>query len=106
MSLETKTSLSGWHPEDVKAAIRKRGKTLSDLSRDHQFSEAYLRNALCRPLFEAEQIIARFLGVPAQEIWPDRYNTDGEADYRPWSAARRAKFVQLQRAASRRNRAA
>lgn len=99
MSLET-VKLSGWHPEDVKAAIRKKGVTLSDLSRDNEYSEAYLRNALHRPIFKAEQIIARFLGVPAQEIWPDRYNVSGEADYRGWSKARRENFYKLQRKAA------
>jgi len=95
-----------WPAEVIKAAIRLKGKTLSDLSRDHQFSEAYLRNVLHRPLFEGEQIIATFLGVPAQVIWPDRYDLNGTPDYRGWSAARRAKFIDLQKRAARKARAA
>lgn len=71
--------LSGWHPEDVKAAIRKKGHTLSSLSRSHGYSAAYLRNALQRPLFEGEQIIAAFLGVSPYSIWPDRYFRDGRS---------------------------
>lgn len=82
-------SLSAWHPEDVKAAIRKKGKTLSDLSREHGYSEAYLRNALSRPLHDGEQIIARFLGVPAQEVWPDRYDQEGNPTYRYWLVSHR-----------------
>jgi Ner family transcriptional regulator len=69
--------LSGWHREDVKAAIRKKGQTLTSLSLLNDFSPAYLRNALRRPLFEGEQIIARFLGIAPHVIWPDRYNVDG-----------------------------
>lgn len=69
--------LSGWHPEKVKAAVRMRGVTLSQLARDHGFGESYLRNTLIRPLYRGEQIIARFLRVPAKEIWPQRYKPDG-----------------------------
>lgn len=69
--------LSGWHAEDVKAAVRKKGETLSALSRKYRFSDSYLRGALSRPRPHAETIIAEFLGVPAWEIWPDRYRPDG-----------------------------
>lgn len=91
--------LSAWHPEDVKAAIRKRGVTLSYLSIKHGYSDAYLRNALYRPLFDAEQIIARFLGVQAQIIWPDRYTQDGDPDYRRWTEKQRARARARRRAA-------
>jgi Ner family transcriptional regulator len=94
----TADSLAGWHPEDVKAAIRKRGVTLTDLSLRNNYSEAYLRNALLRPLFEAEQIIARFLGVPADAIWPDRY-TDGQPDYAKWRHLRDSRLNSKKRAA-------
>ena len=69
--------LSGWHPEKVKAEVRMRGRTLSQLARDHGFCPSYLRNVLIRPLYRGEQIISRFLGVPAKQIWPSRYNPDG-----------------------------
>ena len=75
--------LSGWHPEDVKAAIRKKGESLASLARKIGFSEAYLRNALIRPLYRGEQIIARFIGVPAHRIWPDRYDSDGTTSRQP-----------------------
>jgi Ner family transcriptional regulator len=88
--------LSGWHPEDVKAAIRKKGVTLSELSIRHGYSDAYLRNALQRPIFDAEQIIARFLRTPANQIWPDRYDDDGKPNYAKW------RDLQRQRALRRR----
>ena len=69
--------LEGWHSEDVKAAIRKRGVTLTGLARRNRLSESYLRNVLLRPLPRGEEIIARFIGVPAHVIWPKRYNADG-----------------------------
>ncbi len=80
--------LSGWHPEDVKAAIRKRGETLSSLSLRNGRCESYLRNALYRPLYDGEQIIARFLKVAAKDIWPDRYAA-GKSDNRRWASQHR-----------------
>ena len=76
-SRKNQGGLSGWHPEDVKAAVRKRGHTLTSLSLAHHFSPAYLRAALRRPLYEGEQIIARFLGIAPYAIWPERYHRDG-----------------------------
>jgi Ner family transcriptional regulator len=70
-------TLSGWHAEDVKAAIRKKGLTLSALSKKHQYSDSYLRGTLIRRRPRGEEIIARFLGVSPAEIWPDRYRADG-----------------------------
>lgn len=72
MSLPSR-SLSGWHPEDVKAAIRKRGETLTSLAEKKGFDGSYLRHVLNRPLRKGEAIIAKFLGVEPREIWPARY---------------------------------
>jgi Ner family transcriptional regulator len=65
--------LSGWHAEDVKAAIRKKGMTLTALSRRHEYSDSYLRGTLIRQRPHGEEIIAEFLGISPAEIWPDRY---------------------------------
>jgi Ner family transcriptional regulator len=70
-------ALSGWHAEDVKAAIRKKGLTLSALSKLHHYSDSYLRGTLIRRRPRGEEIIAQFLGVSPAEIWPDRYRADG-----------------------------
>ena len=78
---------SGWHAEDVKAAVRKKGETLSGLARKFHFSDSYLRSALIRPMPRGEAIIARFLGVKPQTIWPQRYDARG----RPLSASRRVR---------------
>ena len=63
----------GWHFEDIKAAIRKSGTTLSALSLQHGYSVGVMRRALKHPHRQAERIIADHLGVPVQELWPDRY---------------------------------
>jgi Ner family transcriptional regulator len=68
----------GWHREDVKAAVRKRGCTLADLSRRHGFAPEAASIALRRPWGAIERIIAKFLGVEPRDIWPERYTEDGE----------------------------
>ncbi|HTQ14047.1 MAG TPA: helix-turn-helix domain-containing protein [Rhizomicrobium sp.] len=69
----TPKPLSGWHAEDVKAAIRKKGTTLTELAAEYGYSESYLRGTLIRRRVHGEQIIATFLGVAPADIWPDRY---------------------------------
>jgi len=69
--------LSGWHPADVKAAVQKRGETLTSLAERHNYDASYLRHALTRPLHKGELILAAFLGVKPQTIWPDRYDARG-----------------------------
>jgi Ner family transcriptional regulator len=66
-----------WHPEDIKAAIRKTGTTLSDLSRAAGFSEGAAKRALLIPWPRMEAAIATRLGRAPQEIWPSRYTQDG-----------------------------
>ncbi|MGH6872166.1 MAG: helix-turn-helix domain-containing protein [Rhizomicrobium sp.] len=65
--------LSGWHAEDVKAAIRKKGTSLTELSRKYGYSDSYLRGTLIRHRPKGEEIIARFLGVSPSDIWPERF---------------------------------
>jgi Ner family transcriptional regulator len=63
----------GWHPEDIKAAIRKKRKTLSQLSLDNGYNVHAVRQALRRPWPNVERIIGEFLGVAPSVLWPDRY---------------------------------
>ncbi|WP_119167077.1 helix-turn-helix domain-containing protein [Algihabitans albus] len=67
----------GWHPEDIKAAVRKRGTTLTRLALDNGLYESACRVALNRPSLAGERAIAAFLGVSAQSLWPSRYQRDG-----------------------------
>lgn len=66
----------GMHPEDIKAAIRKRGKTLKALSLENGLSESAVRVALNNSCPAAEPIISKFIGVPLYKIWPDRYDRE------------------------------
>ncbi len=67
------TKNQDWHPEDIKAAIRKRGMTTSQLSRCHGLAESTLRNVFRHHWPKGEKIIADFLNMEPSEIWPSRY---------------------------------
>ncbi|WP_145536008.1 helix-turn-helix domain-containing protein [Yersinia thracica] len=62
-----------WHHADIIAAIRKKGSSLSALSRGAGLNLSTLSNAINRHWPKGETIIANFLGVEAAEIWPSRY---------------------------------
>lgn len=66
-----------WHPEDIKAAVRKRGSTLADIGRGIDMSRQSVALALVRPNAKAEAAIARFLNMKPQVIWPSRYDEHG-----------------------------
>ncbi|MEQ4694108.1 helix-turn-helix domain-containing protein [Providencia manganoxydans] len=62
-----------WHPADIIAAIRKRGSTLSQISRSAGLSSSTLNNTLVRRWPKGERIIAEYLEMKPEEIWPSRY---------------------------------
>ncbi|MFB1117539.1 helix-turn-helix domain-containing protein [Dickeya dadantii] len=64
---------SDWHPADIIAALRKKGTSLSAVSREAGLSSSTLANALYRPWPKGELLIANALGVKPEEIWPSRY---------------------------------
>ncbi len=68
----------GWHPEDIKAAVRKTGITLSKLGEDHGLSSSACRKALVTSVPRADKIIAEHIGKPLHVIWPNRYDRDGK----------------------------
>ena len=66
-----------WTRERIKAALREAGYSLRALSRAHGKHLAYFSHVLVSPNPKAEAILAEILGLPAQEIWPERYGSDG-----------------------------
>lgn len=68
-----KINSSDWHPADIIAALKKKGTTLANLSRQSGLSSSTLSNALARPWTKGEFIIAQALDVEPYEIWPSRY---------------------------------
>lgn len=81
-----------WHPEQVKAAIRMRGMTLTQLALTAGYDESAVRRTLRHRWPAVERVIAKFLGIRPQSIWPSRYDRTGN----PVRAkAKRARAVRL-----------
>jgi len=68
----------GWHAEDIKAAVRKKGPSLKELALRSGLSESACRASLVRPVPAADRVISDFLGVPLHQLWPARYTPKGE----------------------------
>lgn len=70
----------GWHVENIKAELRKRFGTLAAFAKAAEVSPQIVSDALHSPNASSrvEQIIASHLGVPAAEIWPDRWTREGK----------------------------
>lgn len=74
MSIQKKHSLTDWHPEDIKAAIRKKGVSMAQLARANGYkSPRTFSNVFNVPYPKVQRIIAEFLGVTPETIWPSRY---------------------------------
>ena len=67
-----------WHPEDIKAKVRKSGETLTSLAAAVGLDPRSLSNVLVEPHIAAEQVLADFLNVAPHVIWPSRYDAAGE----------------------------
>ncbi|GAB4182022.1 MAG: hypothetical protein OHK0024_21220 [Thalassobaculales bacterium] len=72
---------ASWHPEQIKAAVRMRGVTLTALAVSRGLPPSACREALVRPRPAGERAIAAFLGVPLHELWPGRWHADGRRRY-------------------------
>jgi Ner family transcriptional regulator len=76
MALSPKAA-NKWHPEDIKAEVRKRGSTLAGVARSVGLSDSSTRVAFHQPIPTANRAIAAFIGVPVNELWPQWFDTDG-----------------------------
>ncbi len=66
------------NPEDIKAAIRKAGTTMSALAAATGVARTTLSMALhARVSAKAEQVIGDFLKLHPMKIWPSRYDKTG-----------------------------
>lgn len=71
--------LTGWHAEDIKAALRKQFGGLKALSERWGLDPSAISNTLRRPFnsMRVERRISDALGVPLHELWPDRWEAGG-----------------------------
>lgn len=76
-----------WHPELIKAAIRMRGTTPEALSKKAGLDPSAFGKVIRgqQRWRKVELAIARFLRVPASELWPDSHfaNARSRARKRP-----------------------
>lgn len=63
----------GWHRADIRAAVEKKGKTLTQLALDSGLNEGACRFALTHRHIPGEMAIAALIGVPVWELWPGRW---------------------------------
>ncbi|QDH13834.1 transcriptional regulator [Formicincola oecophyllae] len=64
------------NPEDVRAEVRKRFGSMSELSRQHNLNPKAVSSAISRAGYSrrVEKIIARAINKRPQTIWPARYD--------------------------------
>lgn len=93
-----------WHPEVIKAAIRQTGVTLVELSMRNGLHSSAIGQVLQKPWPRVQTIVAAYLGLTPQEIWPSRYDEfgrphDGRTGRKNHSRRRRGTHSQKREAA-------
>jgi Ner family transcriptional regulator len=71
MNTNKGVNVGDWHPADVVAALRKGGTSLRKVGLAHGYKQ--IQNVLTRPWWVVEQLVAKELGLKAEQIWPTRY---------------------------------
>jgi Ner family transcriptional regulator len=90
-----------WDRHAIRAEVARRGSTLTAISVAAGLNPAACSSTFSKCYLAADRAIAEFLGIPLFELWPDRYDRDGQRLTR-----RRLKPSKPARAPSRRNRVA
>ena len=67
-----------WHPADVQAALKKRGRSLAGISTENGYHPTAAGKALKKSWPAMEKIIANELGREPRDIWPSRYRGGGD----------------------------
>ena len=80
-----------WHRAYIKAALEKRGLSLTHIARTNGYARGSGSTALLIQWPKMERLIAAAIGLKPSQIWPSRYNADG-------TPKERAPLAQLQRA--------
>ncbi|MFC5555239.1 helix-turn-helix domain-containing protein [Methylobacterium iners] len=65
-----------WDQQAVLAEIRRRGSSISDLSRANGLSRGTLYSAFYKRYPKGQLLIADFLGIRRHDIWPRWYGPD------------------------------
>ena len=78
----TRTAPHNWHPADIVAALRKKNWSLRQLALAQGLHRGTLAKALRHPYPRAEHLIASALGLQPEQIWPERYDANGQPNRR------------------------
>jgi len=73
----TRKPVKGLHKEEIKAKIRMTGSTMVGLSLRWGFHRTAINTALRKPWPSVEAKIAKLIKMKPADIWPDRYDQDG-----------------------------
>ena len=94
----TSTAPKGWHPEDIKAALRKQFGPITLLSVEWGYATNGISNAIRKPNYSRplERRIAEALGQQLHALWPDRWERGGRPLPRPRQGAAAAKSSRAQ----------
>lgn len=69
--------MTRWTPLRIKCAILMKGASLKSVSLKANLCARACSVALKSPFPAGEDAISHFLGIPARELWPNRFNADG-----------------------------
>lgn len=74
-----------WHPEDIKAELRKRYGTIRKVAASWGLTQPTVSNVLVDAgrSMRVERMISETLEVPLHELWPERWHSDGTPKPRP-----------------------
>lgn len=78
-----------WTSARILCEIRERKMTLAKLAEAHGRNPGSFGHIWKRPNAINEKIIADFIGVPVEQLWPDRYPKDSHRifDSKKWGSA-------------------
>ena len=75
----TQQEKTGWHREEIKAALRMRGWPFARLGRKYGYAQSNAPGQVLRLNWPfMEKVVADIIGVPPSQIWPSRYTAAGE----------------------------
>lgn len=69
------------HPEDIKAAVRKRYGSVEAAARAHGITGALMRKAIYFPRPGGNTAIAKALGRSLHDLWPEWFDARGRRLY-------------------------
>ena len=70
-----------WDRHQIKSAIERKCKSLTNLAKIYDVPPQTIRNALDKPSKSGEKIIAEFLEVPLHVLFPTRWTAQNKRIY-------------------------